>query len=212
MTITIRDEELILAKERAIYFPAQHLLAISDLHLGKSAHFRKSGLPIPSTLAQSDLDRLSLLLDTYQPSTLLINGDMLHHDVNTEVDQFYTWKQQYPTLKFELVMGNHDQLDDFQYQQLGIHINDPSLCTENFCFIHDAVRCNEKSLYPISGHIHPGIAVIGKAKQRLKFPCFYFGDSYAVMPAFSLFTGLSLMKANAKSQVFAITPTKVIKV
>ena len=116
MTITIRDEELILAKERAIYFPQQHLLAISDLHLGKSAHFRKSGLPIPSTLAQSDLDRLSLLLDIYQPSTLLINGDMLHHDVNTEVDQFYTWKQS-PLLSQPSSYLIH-RLFLFQYQKL----------------------------------------------------------------------------------------------
>ena len=82
MTITIRDEELILDKERAIYLPQQQLLAISDLHLGKAAHFRKSGLQVPSTLAQGDLKRLSTLIEKYQPLTLLINGDMFHHDLN----------------------------------------------------------------------------------------------------------------------------------
>jgi DNA ligase-associated metallophosphoesterase len=212
MTITIREEELILAKERAIFLPKEQLLAISDLHLGKTAHFRKAGLQVPSTLAQSDLNRLSDLLSQYQPKTLLINGDMFHHDVNTDIDDFEQWKEQYPTLKFVLVKGNHDKLDEKQYHKLGIEIYEPSYCTPSFCFIHDAVKCKEENLYPISGHIHPGVSVYGKAKQYLKFPCFYFGNDYAVMPAFSAFTGLSLIKPKANELVYAITPTKVVKV
>jgi DNA ligase-associated metallophosphoesterase len=212
MTITIRDEELILAKERAIFLPKEKLLAISDLHLGKAAHFRKAGLQVPSTLAQSDLNRLSNLLAEYQPETLLINGDMFHHDLNTDIDDFALWKEQYSSLKFVLVKGNHDKLNEKQYQKLGIEIYEPSYCTLNFCFIHDAVKCTEESLYPISGHIHPGVSVYGKAKQYLKFPCFYFGNDYAIMPAFSAFTGLSVVKPKANEQIYAITPTKVIKV
>lgn len=212
MTITIRGEELILAKERAIYLPAQQLLAISDLHLGKTAHFRKAGLQVPATLAKDDLQRLSMLLDTYQPQTLLINGDMFHHGLNADIADFEQWKNQYTSLKFLLVKGNHDRLNAEQYQKLGIEVNDLSFCTSEFCFIHDAVQCTEENLYPISGHVHPGITIVGKAKQRLKFPCFYFGNSYAVMPAFSAFTGLSLVRPKAGEQVFAITPTKVIKV
>lgn len=212
MTITIKDEELILAKEKAIYLPKEHLLAISDLHLGKAAHFRKAGLQIPSTLAHSDLNRLTDLLSQYQPKTLLINGDMFHHDLNTDIDDFAKWKQQYPNLKFVLVKGNHDKLNQNQYQNLGIEIHEPSYCTSNFCFIHDAIKCEEKNIYPISGHIHPGVTVWGKAKQSLKFACFYFGNDYAVMPAFSAFTGLSLIKPKQNEQVYAITPNKVIKV
>lgn len=212
MTITIRNEELILVKERAIFLPKEKLLAISDLHLGKAAHFRKAGLQVPSTLAQSDLNRLSDLLAEYQPETLLINGDMFHHDLNTDIDDFEHWKEQYSSLKFVLVKGNHDKLEEKQYQKLGIEIHEPSYCTSNFCFIHDAVKCMEKNLYPISGHIHPGVNVLGKAKQSLKFPCFYFGNDYAIMPAFSAFTGLSLIKPKANEQIYAITPTKVVKI
>lgn len=212
MTITIREEELILAKERAIFLPKEKLLAISDLHLGKAAHFRKAGLQVPSTLAQNDLNRLSDLLDQYQPKKLLINGDMFHHDLNTDIDGFEQWRNQYASLKFVLVKGNHDKLDEKQYQKLGIEIYEPSYCISNFCFIHDAVKFGEKNLYPICGHIHPGVTVWGKAKQSLKFPCFYFGNDYAIMPAFSAFTGLSMIKPKANEQIYAITPTKVVKV
>lgn len=212
MTISLKDEELILAKERAIFLPKESLLAISDLHLGKSAHFRKAGIQVPSTLAQSDLQRLASLLEKFQPQTLLINGDMFHHEHNSDIDEFGKWKQHYPELELVLVKGNHDKLDEESYRHLGIKIYDPSYCTDKFCFIHDSLHCQEEQLYPISGHIHPGVTLVGRAKQSLRFPCFYFGADHAVLPAFSAFTGLSMIKPKTNDQVFAITPQKVVKV
>ena len=55
MQITCRGETLTLDKERAIYWPAQELLIISDLHIGKPAHFRKHGIQVPSTIGDQDL-------------------------------------------------------------------------------------------------------------------------------------------------------------
>jgi DNA ligase-associated metallophosphoesterase len=212
MIITIREEEFILAKERALFLPQHKLLVISDLHLGKSAHFRKAGVQIPSTVAQNDLQRLSLIIDRYEPKTLLINGDMFHHELNTDVDDFEQWKQNYAALNFILVKGNHDRLANKSYQALGIQVYEPSYCTDKFCFIHDSALCKEEALYPISGHVHPGVTVVGKAKQRLSFPCFYFGKDHAILPAFSAFTGLFRVKPKKEEEIYAITPTKVIKV
>ena len=212
LSIRICNEELILSKERALFLPKQKLLVISDLHLGKTAHFRKAGIQVPATLAKTDLQRLSLVIDHHEPDTLLINGDMFHHELNSDVDDFEKWKQHYPLLKFILVKGNHDRLNDKTYHNLGIEIHDPSYCTDKFCLIHDSSHAKEKSLYPISGHIHPGVTIVGKAKQRLKFPCFYFGKEYAILPAFSAFTGLFNISPKKEDLIFAITPTKVMKV
>lgn len=212
MTITSQGEELILDKERALYLPKHQLLAISDLHLGKSAHFRQAGLQVPSTIAKSDLQRLSTLIEKYNPKTLLINGDMFHHGLNTDVDDFSDWKKQYQSLKFLLVKGNHDKLSANNYADLGIEIHEPSYCLGPFCFIHDAPKHTKEELYSITGHVHPGVSIIGKAKQRLKFPCFYFGNEHAVLPAFSLFTGLYNIKPKVSERIFAVTPDKVIEV
>lgn len=212
MTITVCEEEFVLAKEKALYIPNQQLLVISDLHLGKSAHFRKAGVQVPATLAHNDLARLSLIIDRYGPKTLLINGDMFHHQLNSDVDDFMRWKDNYHQVNFVLVKGNHDRLANKHYQDLGIDVHEPSYCTAKFCFIHDSTHCKEESLYPISGHVHPGVSIVGKAKQRLKFPCFYFGTAYAVLPAFSAFTGLYMMQPNKGDAIYAITPTKVVKV
>lgn len=212
MTISVRGEELQLIKERALYLPKDKILAISDLHVGKSAHFRKSGLQIPVGIAQQDLIRLAKVIENTQPETLLINGDLFHHDLNSDVDYFANWKMQFPALRFVLVKGNHDRLATKNYEDLGIEVFDPNFCTGSFCFVHDSTHCTVATLYPISGHIHPGVTLVGKAKQRMRFPCFYFGTNYAVLPAFSEFTGLYSLKKKKDDLVYAITPNRVIQV
>ncbi len=212
MTITSHGEELILDKERAIYFPKHQILAISDLHLGKSAHFRQAGVPVPASVAQRDLTRLDEILQKYKPTTLLINGDMFHHGLNADIDEFYQWRKNYQQTNFLLVKGNHDRLAQADYATMDIQIHEPSFCLDPFCFIHDAPKCTEEELYPISGHIHPGVTIVGRAKQRLKFPCFYFGKDYAVMPAFSVFTGLYNIRSKVGEQVFAVTKESVVEV
>lgn len=109
MKISIKEEEIILDKERAIYLPNEQLLAISDLHLGKAAHFRKAGLAIPNSVSQSDFNRLTGLIEKYLPKQLLINGDMFHSDYNTEIDEFARWKENFNEVNFILVKGNHDK-------------------------------------------------------------------------------------------------------
>lgn len=212
MNIKSQGEELSLDKERALFLPKHQLLAISDLHLGKSAHFRQAGLQVPSTIAQTDLQRLSLLIKQYNPKTLLVNGDMFHHGLNTDIDEFSVWRKQYQELNFLLVKGNHDRLSEANYAAMNIEIHEPNFCLGPFCFIHDAPNGMEEELYPISGHIHPGVTIVGKAKQRLKFPCFYFGKDYAVLPAFSLFTGLYTVYPKANERIFAVTPKSVVEV
>jgi len=213
MTITIKGEHLILDKDRSIYLPEHALLAISDLHLGKSAHFRKAGLQVPASIALGDLNRLSFVIKKYQPKTLLINGDMFHHDVNTDVDVFSTWRKQYKELHILLVKGNHDKLLKADYANFGIEVCDPKFSIGKLCFIHDQLKGEpQEELYSITGHLHPGITIIGKAKQRLKFPCFYFGEKCAVMPAFSLFTGIFNIKQKLNDRIFAITPDRLIEV
>ncbi len=211
MKISIREQEIVLDKERAIYLPQQQLLAISDLHLGKAAHFRKSGLAVPNQVSKNDLERLTALLVKYEPKTLLINGDMFHSDYNSEIDEFSEWRKQFNEIEFVLVKGNHDRQTKNVYEKLAIEVHEPSYDVGTLTFIHNATD-NRSELYPIGGHIHPGISIYNNTKQRIKLPCFYFGADYAILPAFSVFTGLQIVKPKQNDQVFAITPSKVINV
>lgn len=211
MTINCRAEELILSKEKAIYWAAKKMLIISDLHIGKSAHFRKHGLQVPDTVGQSDLQRLTRLMNEFNPETLLVTGDMFHNKINSDADAFMAWRRNYPQLKVVLVKGNHDELKNRDYEALDIEVHQKELLCFPFRFIHDKPKAFDE-YYNISGHIHPGVVLYGKARQRLKLPCFYFSDTCAVLPAFSVFTGLFLIKRQAGDLFFAVTPDKVVKV
>lgn len=209
MKITIRGEEITLDKEKAIYLPAHSLLAIGDLHLGKAGHFRKAGLPIPSQVATRDLERLSLLVEKYSPNTLLINGDMFHSDYNQEIADFANWRNQYQSLNIILVKGNHDRQQPSLYQRLRLTVVNQYFDCNEIRFSHDLPKKTTSNFLIIS-HLHPGILIKNSVKHKIKLPCFLVKQNYAVLPAFSNFTGLSLINKDTNDKVFAITPNSVI--
>jgi DNA ligase-associated metallophosphoesterase len=211
MIINCSGEELELIKERAIYWKAQRMLIISDIHIGKSAHFRKHGIPVPSTVGTHDLQRLTQILNLYNPDILVITGDMFHNKVNSDVDLFGSWRQMHRSTRCVLIKGNHDALSDADYEKLGIDVVHKELLLAPFRFIHDKPGAFDE-YYNITGHIHPGVTIYGKARQQLRFPCFYFSKTCAVLPAFSAFTGLSKIEREEGDQFYAITPTRVLAV
>lgn len=211
MTINCREEALILSKEKAIYWAAKKMLIISDLHIGKSAHFRKHGLQVPDAVGHTDLQRLTRLMVEFSPEILLVTGDMFHNRVNSDANAFMEWRKRYALLKVVLIKGNHDDLKNEDYKALNIEVHTKELLCFPFRFIHDKPKEFDE-YYNISGHIHPGVVLYGKARQQLKFPCFYFSDTCAVLPAFSVFTGLFILKPEKGDRFYAVTPDKVVAV
>ena len=61
---TIQHEKLIFTNQKAVYWEREKTLIISDLHVGKSAHFRKSGIAISSQVLHDDLEILENLSHT----------------------------------------------------------------------------------------------------------------------------------------------------
>lgn len=211
MTIDCKREQLILSRERAIYWAKKKTLIISDLHIGKSAHFRKSGIQVPDTVSLTDLQRLTALMKEFEPETLVVTGDLFHNNINSDANAFMEWRRHYAHLNVVLIKGNHDALKNEDYEALNIEVHTKELLCSPFRFIHDKPTAFDE-YYNISGHIHPGVVLYGKAKQQLKFPCFYFGINCAILPAFSVFTGLKILKQAEGDRFYAITPAKVIKV
>lgn len=211
MTINCKGEELTLSTDRAIYWASKKMLVISDLHVGKGAHFRQAGIQVPATVGETDLDKLDQLITKFEPAVILVTGDLFHHQMNSEVATFKVWRLRYPAIKLVLIKGNHDLLKKEDYNGLDIEIHEKELLCFPFRFIHDQPKEFDE-YYNIAGHIHPGITIYGKARQSIKLPCFYFGKTCAILPAFSVFTGLSKIKAEEGDQFYAITPEKIVRV
>ena len=88
LEIDLEGERLLLLPERAIWWESVKTLIVSDLHWGKSAHFRKHGIAIPADTQDKDELRLAGLLRTYNAERLIIAGDMFHSKTNNQVEIF----------------------------------------------------------------------------------------------------------------------------
>jgi DNA ligase-associated metallophosphoesterase len=210
----LHNQTLWLSPARCIYWEEEKALILSDLHFGKTGHFRKSGIGVPQSIFKEDLQRLFTQIQFFKPLTLLIAGDMFHSAANKEIDFFLKWRNDLPDVNFHLIKGNHDILSDKFYEEANIKVARKKLSIRNFCFTHDfASECenDEEELFTFSGHIHPGIKLSGNGKQSFMLPCYYFSKKYAVLPAFSMFTGLYKIRPLKQDNVFALIENQVIK-
>lgn len=202
----IKDQQLWLSPERCIFWEEEKALILSDLHFGKTGHFRKSGIAVPPSVYREDLHRLLTQIQYFQPRQLLIVGDLFHSRENQELTLFRRWREDLGHLAVLLIKGNHDILEEGWYANAGITVHTEQLHIGDFAFIHDITEQKECKAYCFSGHIHPGVWISGMGKQALRFPCFYFGEDYAVLPAFSRFTGTASIDPSPNANVFAILP------
>jgi DNA ligase-associated metallophosphoesterase len=208
--INIANQDLLLLPEKGILLPQYNTLLLADVHLGKGGHFRKSGIPIPKQLAQEDLATLSDLIDKHQPETIIFLGDLFHSDFNQDWEWFKLWRELHQHIKLILVKGNHDILPEQFYKQLNILVINEYILGP-FLLLHDLPK-EKSNKFTIYGHLHPGITISGKGKQKISLPCFYFKETEAILPAFGKFTGKYTLKNSDDVQIFAIGGSKIFKI
>lgn len=185
--ILIREHHFILTNQRALFWKAAGSLILSDIHLGKTAHFRRHGIPLPSDILQEDLKRLSNLIHHFTPEKIIVVGDFLHAGKNSEFEIFKNWKTGFPALPIILVKGNHDRISEKEILDLGISEIHTTYRENGFIFSHEDLK--NENLFVISGHLHPG-AILQTSTQTLKLPCYIVTEDQLILPAFSTFTGL----------------------
>ena len=210
---SLQGQTLWLSTERGIYWEEQKSLIVSDLHFGKTGHFRKSGIAVPQSLYKEDMQRLANLLQAYKPQQLIVVGDLFHSAENKELDLFKKWRADFEHLHIILVKGNHDILKHEWYAGANIAVADKNFTLDKFCFIHDITdECKTGNAdYFISGHVHPCVTIRGLGRQSISLPCYYFSEKYAVLPAFSKFTGGAAIEQKSSDHVFAIIGNNAAK-
>jgi len=202
--IQFMNQDFILAPEKAIYWKEKKALLLADLHLGKSGHFQKAGIPVSSEVNSENLSRLQLITDHFKPKVIYYLGDLFHSAMNAEWREFKLWKNKNPEVLMKLILGNHDFYAIPEYENFGLKCFH-ELEVNPFILIHDIpdkIQLEDKVF--IGGHIHPSIRFKGKGRQSLRASCFCFSENKILLPAFGSFTGTHNIKSSKKDMVFPI--------
>ncbi|MGB0768832.1 MAG: ligase-associated DNA damage response endonuclease PdeM, partial [Phycisphaeraceae bacterium] len=205
-----------LRPDRTIHWPKTNTLILADPHFGKAQHFRHAGIPVPTGTTQHNLNTLDQALNQTQANRLVVLGDFFHNRQGvTEhlLQQLHHWRQQHPQLNIINIRGNHDRQAGDPPPTLNISCrpkHEPDDRDPDVAFAHEPAE--HHSAVTLAGHIHPGVRLRGKAKSKLRAPCFHFTNKTATLPAFGAFTGMKIIQPKPTDQVFALGPNTILNV
>jgi uncharacterized protein len=205
----IQQQQFQFSSQRCVYWENEKSIIVSDLHLGKTGHFRKEGINVPQNIYKEDLHHLFTAIQNFKVTQIIIVGDMFHSVANKELNLFSKWRKDFSHIKFVLVKGNHDILEDSWYQENKITVYKNELTINNISFCHEGTL-NDKE-FTFTGHIHPGVKIRGMGKQSLSLPCFYVTANHCILPAFGRFTGLKIMEPKKNNEIYAIANQSIFK-
>jgi uncharacterized protein len=206
--INIKGEIFLLLAEKALFHKVSNMLIIADVHLGKASHFNKSGIPIPDASFKKDLSNLSNLIQKYQAKSVLFLGDLFHSEQNSEWNLLELFFTRHETIQFVLVKGNHDIMQ-FEKNKIDNFSVTDDLEWDEIIFSHEPIAHDK---FVICGHIHPGISIAGRAKQKVTLPCFYKNSKQLVLPAYGSLTGLYKLSKKKNEMAFVVVGLNVLKV
>lgn len=203
--------ELDLLPEKAVWIDSMGILLVADLHFGKASHFRKSGVPISEKVHDKDYIRLNNLISTYSPKQVYFLGDLFHSSWNEQWEILLNFLRLFPTSSFHLVVGNHDILPWEKYQDPRLKVHAHPIVLTSLLLSHEPTP-PPAGLLTICGHIHPGILLKGRAKQRVRIPCFHYSEDVLILPSFGNFTGLSYITREKNDFIWGITEGRLIPI
>lgn len=178
-------ERLMLDPAGALYWPAQELLVVSDLHLEKGSSFARRGMLLPPWDTRATIDRLVLLLRRWRPRVLVALGDSFH-DMGAAsrlpVAEATRLAAIAAALRLVWVRGNHDPAPPEGIEGESVE----TFAVGPLVFRHEAEP--RAGTGEISGHFHPKAAVPARGTHVCR-PCFVADQRRLLMPAFGAYTG-----------------------
>jgi uncharacterized protein len=209
----------LLASGAALHVHSQQLL-VADAHLGKDVSLRALGMPVPEQATAQTLQTLGRDLAATQAIGIVFLGDLLHaarSKTPALLAMLSTWRNLHAAVRLTLVRGNHDERAGDPPADLGFDVvNEPFALHAPTQTLPLALCHHPQTVpghYALAGHWHPCITLHGKARQRLRLPCFWFGDESSrpegVLPAYGEFTGGHPIERRALDRVFVCSESQV---
>ncbi len=213
---------LVLLPGPAAWLPDEGRLLVADLHIGKALAFRRLGVPVPEGTTRDTLERLTLLLRQTAARELVVLGDFLHAapaQAPAVQAQLAAWRSAHPRVAVRLVRGNHDSHAGDPPAALGIDVVDEPWRLPGVgggTTSPALALCHHPQPLPgcevLAGHLHPCVHLSGRARSRLRLPCFHFRGGVGVLPAFGAFTGMHPVRRSPGDRVYAVAGGEVLLV
>ena len=213
LQLALAGTRLELLPQRAAFLPEHHTLLVADAHVGKAVSFRRLGVPVPAGTTGETLDRLDAALAATPARRIVFLGDFLHSARSLApgtLAAVQAWRDRHVALDLLLVRGNHDRHAGDPPPSLRMQVVDEPFALGGLRLCHHPQAI--EGGYVLAGHLHPCTVLGGRAMQRLRLPCFHFGERCGVLPAFGAFTGMHAVQRAPGDRVFAIAEDRVAEV
>jgi DNA ligase-associated metallophosphoesterase len=195
-SVTIAGVALVADLSGALFWEAERLLVVSDLHLEKGSSFAARGVLLPPYDTAATLNRLAAVIARHDPRTVIALGDSFHDRdahgrlsapdraaiVALQVRRDWIW-----------IAGNHDPAlpSDVGGTVAG------EVAVGPIVFRHEP----SGAMGEIAGHLHPKARVTTRGRS-VERRCFAADGERVVMPAFGAYTGGLSIRDMAFAKIF----------
>lgn len=181
-----RAGKLILRADKTAFLPVYDALLIADIHFEKASFLQaKGGAPVPGYDSFDNLTRMTEIIKSVKPKTVIALGDSFHDleaggrlsdELITSINEVCS------KAEFIWVLGNHDP--DIPSSICGAREDHVQL--GNFLLTHEEVDAGQG--VNICGHFHPKIKIKTR-RANVTAPCFAWDEGRIILPSFGAFTG-----------------------
>ena len=195
-TLDVAGVTLVADLSGALFWEAERLLVVSDLHLEKGSSFATRGVLLPPYDTVATLSRLAAVIARHDPRSVIALGDSFH-DRDAQDRLSVTDRDTITALQARRdwiwISGNHDP--SLPSDLGGVVASE--VCVGPLAFRHEPSGASGE----IAGHLHPKARVTTRGRS-LERRCFACDGERAVMPAFGAYTGGLSIRDAAFTKIF----------
>ncbi|WP_132030215.1 ligase-associated DNA damage response endonuclease PdeM [Aquabacter spiritensis] len=197
--IPLNGAEILLDPLGALVWPAEHLVAMSDLHLEKGSSFARRGQMLPPYDTEDTLARAEQVIARWRPRIVIALGDSLHDRTGAERLQpsaFARLRTIQASRTFIWIAGNHDP--DPAPLLGGEWAREVTIGA--LTFRHEPSRTAQAG--EVAGHLHPSARLVVRGRS-IRRKCFATDERRMVLPALGAYAGGLNVRHPALSGLFA---------
>lgn len=177
--------DLTVLAEGAVWWAAERMLVVADLHLEKGSAFAARGVALPPYDTRTTLGRLEALVARLAPARVVALGDSFHDmqaETRMDMEDAARLAMLSHCAEWIWIAGNHDPVPSRRFGGTVAH----ELRVGPLTFRHEPQRAPATG--EIAGHLHPCAAVRIRGR-RLRRRCVASDGTRAILPAFGAYAG-----------------------